>query len=126
LQSKSIYDSEDRFAGNYYMGIRGVDIQVAIQRATDADKIQQGHTATARAGEAVLREEEERIRTENREQAQKSERGDEVGITPRRDKREHSSNERGNDESESETEEKPTHAGGVSRRPEDNHLDILA
>ena len=38
------------------MGIRGVDIQVAIQRAAEADKIQQSDSAQGRGGEASARE----------------------------------------------------------------------
>ena len=41
------------------MGIRGVDIQVAIQRASEADKLQQGQTGQARVGKASLKEKEE-------------------------------------------------------------------
>jgi len=66
------------------MGIRGIDVQVAIQRAAEAQKIQQGETSQSRAGEAGHREEAEFEKARKREASQKSERGDQVVI--RRDK----------------------------------------
>jgi hypothetical protein len=70
------------------MGIRGIDIQVAIQRAAEAEKIQQGETAQARAGEAGIREDAEVERARKREQSQKPERTDQVLIRREKGKRE--------------------------------------
>jgi hypothetical protein len=62
------------------MGLRGIDIQVAIQRAAEAEQIQQGATAQARAGEAGEREKAEMERLRRQAQSQQTDRTDQVVI----------------------------------------------
>jgi len=63
------------------MGIRGIDIQVAIQRAADAEKLQQGQTSQVRAGEAGMREEGETERIRRKESPPKTDKSDQVTIS---------------------------------------------
>ncbi len=67
------------------MGIRGVDIQVAIQRAADAAKMQQGDVSQARAGEAGTREEAEAQRARKQQQPRESDKTDRAYIQDRRE-----------------------------------------
>jgi len=62
------------------MGMRGIDVQVAIQSATEAAKIQQGDQSKARGGEAGTRETAEAERARRQAQSQRSERTDQVII----------------------------------------------
>jgi hypothetical protein len=91
------------------MGIRGIDIQVAIQRAAEAEKIQQGETSQARAGEAGLREDAETERARKQQQAPKTERSDQLIVRTRRDKERREAQDqsaaRGDEEKEDETEQ---------------------
>jgi hypothetical protein len=108
------------------MGIRGVDIQVAIQRAADADKLQQGQIGQARAGEAGAREEAELERTRNREQPQKSEHSGQVTLRPHREGQNRSSrNKEESEEAMPDTEEGKPGEGKPRRLSGEGHLDIL-
>ena len=95
------------------MGIRAVDIQVAIQRAADADKIQQGQTAQTRAGEAGTREKAELERTKALEQPQKTEREGEVVIQKSKERNSGSS---GQDRDTDEEKNPEGEEGGESER----------
>jgi len=109
------------------MGIRGVDIQVAIQRAAEADKIQQGQIAQTRAGEASAREVSDLERLKNREQSQKTEKSNQMTVRPHKDQEGHASGE-GKD-----SERQSSDSGERSASDDDNssvvspdgHLDIL-
>jgi hypothetical protein len=103
------------------MGIRGVDIQVAIQRAAEADKIQQGQTALTRAGEAVTREQTELQRVKNREQAEKAEKGGQLTVRPHK---EHENQSSDKDDNSPEHEQTVDESDSPSIT-EDGHLDIL-
>jgi hypothetical protein len=107
------------------MGIRGVDIQVAIQRAAEAEKIQQGETSQVRAGEAGVREEGEVERARRQEQPQKTERGDQVIIRGHKEQqRKEQENQRGAGEDETGEEDE---AKDIRKRlKERGKLDILA
>lgn len=67
------------------MGLRGIDVQVAIQRAADADKIQQAEIANTRAGEAGTREQAELARARRQEQPRQPEKTDTVVIQKRKE-----------------------------------------
>lgn len=67
------------------MGLRGIDVQVAIQRAADADKMQQAEIANARAGEASTREQAELARARRQEQPRQPEKTDTVVIQKRKE-----------------------------------------
>ena len=116
------------------MGIRGIDIQVAIQRAADAEKIQQGETSQARAGEAGLREDADVERARKREQSQKPETSDQVIIRKEKGRRESEENEKDSkDGSGAEShpaepgEENVQTTGERLRKPiSKNRLDVLA
>jgi len=84
------------------MGIRGIDIQVAIQRAADAEKIQQGETSQARAGEAGLREDAETVRARRQQQAPRTERGDQLIVQTRRDKERREAQEQSGEQTDEE------------------------
>lgn len=99
------------------MGIRGIDIQVAIQRAAEADKIQQADTANARAGEAGSREEAEALRARKQEQPRETEKSDQVIIQRRKEKEEKDREEKKKEENlELEEEElrKPRVQGSLN------------
>ena len=68
------------------MGLRGIDVQVAINRANDADKIQQSDTANARAGEAAAREEVKETRTRKQQQTPETEKTDQIIIQHHKEK----------------------------------------
>jgi hypothetical protein len=112
------------------MGIRAIDIQVAIQRAADADKIQQGQTAQTRAGEAGTREKAELERAKALEQPQKTERGGEVRLQQTRERNARSSGkDRDSDEEEkpdSDEDAEPEDGSKPLRRDRKGYLDILA
>jgi len=114
------------------MGIRGIDIQVAIQRAAEAEKIQQGEMSQARAGEAGTKEDAETERARRREQSQKPETADQVIIQREKNKREGGQNEpdrsgRESDSEESTVEDKVRRKGERLRQPVGkDRLDILA
>jgi len=117
--------------GGTEMGIRGIDIQVAIQRAAEAEKIQQGETSQARAGEAGSREEAEMERTRRREQSQKPETSDQVIIQREKNKREGGRDEPDRSGRESDSEEsmeaEVQSKGERLRKPiKGDRLDILA
>ena len=80
------------------MGIRGVDIQVAIQTATEANKLAQADTAYGRAGEASSREEAEKARAQQQKESQQAEKADQALIKSREEKE-------GRDETESDADE---------------------
>ena len=67
------------------MGIRGIDVQVAIQRATEADKLQQADAAHGRAGEASAQEEARKERVRKQEQPQQPQKTDQAVIQSRRE-----------------------------------------
>ncbi|HDS30700.1 MAG TPA: hypothetical protein ENN67_06625 [Firmicutes bacterium] len=85
------------------MGIRGIDIQVAIQRAAEAEKIQQGESSQAKAGEAGTREHHETERARKLEQPPQTERGDQVLIHGRKERKDR--DEDSEDKPEKEIEE---------------------
>ncbi|HEX9743964.1 MAG TPA: hypothetical protein VGB30_00920 [bacterium] len=110
------------------MGIRGVDIQVALQRVAEAEKLQQGETSQARTGEAGIREEDRAERLRRREQSQKPEQSDQVIVQSRREHR-----RRGSDrDQEAEETVTPGEENAESQETElltegnDGRLDILA
>jgi hypothetical protein len=117
-------------AGKPEMGLRAVDIQVAIQRAADADKIQQGQTAQTRAGEAGTREKAELERTKALEQPQKTERSGEVVIQKSKERNARSSgkNPESDEEQNPEPEEgaEPEKTAKPLRPDRKGYLDILA
>ncbi len=84
------------------MGLRGIDVQVTIQRAADADKMQQAEIANARAGEASTREEAELARARRQEQPRQPEKTDTVVIQKRK---EHEKNEGEGEEEQEAVEE---------------------
>jgi hypothetical protein len=109
------------------MGIRGIDIQVAIQRAVDADKIQQGQTGTAKAGEAGLREGTEQERIRNLEQTTKGERSDPMKLKAQKEKEEQESKSREEKGSEEPAEEQAgTSTVSTDIRAPRGHIDLLA
>jgi hypothetical protein len=111
------------------MGIRAVDIQVAIQRAADADKIQQGQTALTRAGEAGSREKAELERAKALQQPQKTEREGEVVIQKTKERNSGSSGQdRDSDEEKNSEPEEGAEPGKTAKplRPDrKGYLDIL-
>ena len=123
------------------MGIRGIDVQVAIQRATDADKLQQADAAHGRAGEAVAREEARKERIQKQEQPQQTQKTDQAVIQSRRDREGREQENQDTEDSSSEEEtaltgteydnpDKAVERKKSAKRPNPSrrkgHLDILA
>ncbi len=115
------------------MGMRGIDIQVAIQRAAEAQKIQQGEISQARAGEAGSREAAEAERARRQEQPQKTERQDQVIIRSRKKRQTRDEQEEENqneDETQIPDEEneniKETREQWQARMRKRGKLDIIA
>jgi hypothetical protein len=107
------------------MGIRGVDIQVAIQRAAEADKIEQGQTSQIRASDAGARELAELERLKKQEQPQKTERSGQLSV--HRDKeQENSASSEEKDPSKPSLDPSETSSDNLdSVVTPDGHVDIL-
>ena len=121
------------------MGIRGIDIQVAIQRAADADKIQQGSIGQTRAGEAGMREASDAERVRKQEQPPRPERKDQVqirlrGENPHKESQQDDSDS-GDEDSEESGEVNDTYEDGGTKAQSkgeqrgklrnEGHIDIL-
>ena len=119
------------------MGLRGIDIQVAIQRVAEAEQLMQGATAQARAGEAGSREKAEMERLRRQAQSQQTDRTDKVVI---QDEHEGHGGREGEEDSEEHVEDSETRddlklqgetekqaRGERRRKPQPRgNLDILA
>lgn len=108
------------------MGIRGVDIQIAIQRAADADKIQQAQTAQARAGEAAIREEGELEKARSRERTHQTERTGQPLVRTRKEGGYSGNTGKAPQEGSEGDDDKQSGQSGESGLAENGHLDILA
>jgi len=126
------------------MGIRGIDIQVAIQRAAEADKVHQTDTAQGRASDAAAREAANKERLRKQAQSQQTAKSDQAVIQQRKEKEGREDPEPDEEEtvetfseedfdgplSEYDTQNKAVEKSKQEERPDrrrkTGHLDILA
>jgi hypothetical protein len=108
------------------MGIRAIDVQVAIQRASDADKIQQGDIANARAGEAAVREDVKETRTRQQQQPGKTEKSDQLIIQHEKEKERKDEEEKEGEEIQLMQEEESQGGKSIRKPLVQGGLDIMA
>jgi hypothetical protein len=108
------------------MGIRAIDVQVAIQRVNDADKMQQGDIANARAGEAAVREDVKETRTRQQEQPGKTDKTDQLIIQHEKEKEKKDQEEKEEEEMQLMQEEKGKTGESIRKPKVQGSLDIKA